>query len=236
MRVHRICLLLLLSASAGGAADPTPEEQLATARAQFKAAVAKLDKTLLDAFDTNATLVRESAKPAEVKQKVLDQLKREKADYEAHGWYPWSEAMRPALVAMIRDRMTAEKAVAAALDKVADSYTRSKHDTEAAAVLKAKKETLAPKLVARWELTGTNWDGTWVGKLYSNGHYSDPDGKAVWALEKGVVTLRQPEAGFPGGTKVLKWTLKESGTELDEVGNNNGARSVGKLANVADEK
>jgi hypothetical protein len=34
---------------------------------------------------------------------------------------------------------------------------------------------------------------------------------------------------------VLKWYLKESGTELDEVGNN-GGRSTGKLANRADEK
>lgn len=235
MKVHRICLLLLLSAATGGAAGPTPGEQIATAQAQFKAAVAKLDKSMLDAFDTNATRIRESAKTAEGKQKALDQLKQEKADYEASGWYPWSEAMRPALVAMIRDRLAAEKTLAAVLDKLADTHTRSKEDTEAAAVLKLKKDALAPKLIARWELTGTNWDGTWIGKLYSNGHYSEPDGRAVWALEKGVVTLRQPEAGLPGGTKVLKWTLKESGTDLDEAGNN-GKRSVGKLANLAEEK
>jgi hypothetical protein len=152
-----------------------------------------------------------------------------------HGWYPWSDVMRPALVEHIRARLAADKALADAFDKVVDGHTRAKQDVEAATVQRLKRQALEPKLIARWELTGTNWTGTWVGKLYSNGHYSDLDGKAVWAIEKGIVTLVQPEAGLPGGYKVLKWHLKESGTELDETGNN-GARSTGKLANRVEEK
>ena len=44
--------------------------------------------------------------------------------------------------------------------------------------------------------------------------------------------LTQPELGFPKNTKVLKWTIRENGLELDEMGNN-GASSVGKLENSA---
>ena len=141
---------------------------------------------------------------------------------------------RPDMIA-IRERLAAEKALATVYDAAIDAHTRARKDVEAAAVLKLKKESLAPKLIARWELTGTDWNGSWIGKLYSNGHYSDADGKAVWSFEKGVFTLRQPEAGFPNGTKILKWTLKDSGIELEEVGNN-GKHSTGKLANLVDEK
>jgi hypothetical protein len=226
-----LCALSL----AGPARSDAPDDQLAAARDAHKEAVTKAEGTLVEAFETTAKLIRESSRKADEKQRVLDQLKQEKADFQLHGWYPWSEAMRPALVEHIRARLTADKVLGDAFDKVVDAHTRAKRDVEAATILKLKRQALEPKLVARWELTGTNWNGGWVGKLYSNGHYSDPDGKALWAIERGVVTLVQPESGLPGGRKVLKWHLKESGVELDEVGNN-GARSTGKLANRADEK
>jgi hypothetical protein len=219
----------------GTASADSPKEQLAAAQDAYKEAVAKAEKSLADAFDTTAKLIRESSRKADDKQRVLDQLKQEKSDFQLHGWYPWSEVMRPALVEHIRARLAADKALGDAFDKVVDGHTRAKQDVEAATVLRLKRQALEPKLIARWELTGTNWTGSWVGKLYSNGHYSDPDGKALWAIERGVITLVQPEAGLPGGYKVLKWHLKESGADLDEVGNN-GARSTGKLANRAEEK
>jgi hypothetical protein len=229
-----IAVLCVLSFDGLGRAD-TPAGQLSAARAAHKEAMARAEATLLDGFDATSTLIRESSRKADDKQRVLDRLKQEKSDFQLHGWYPWSEAMRPGLVEHIRARLSADKALSDAFDKAADAYTRGKQDVEAAAALKLKREALVPKLIARWELTGTNWAGSWVGKLYSNGHYSEPDGTALWAIERGVITLLQPDAGLPGGRKVLKWYLKESGTELEEVGNN-GAKSAGKLANRADEK
>jgi hypothetical protein len=229
-----IAVLGAIALASPGRAD-TPAEQLAAAREAHAEAVAKADATLVDAFDTTSKLIRESSRKADDKQRVLDRVKQERADFRLHGWYPWSEAMRPALVEHIRARLAADKALGDAFDKAADACTRAKQDVEAATILKLKRQALVPKLISRWELTGTNWTGGWVGKLYSNGHYSEPDGNALWAIERGVITLVQPEAGLPGGRKVLKWYLKESGTELDEVGNN-GAKSAGKLSNRADEK
>ena len=232
---YYIGMAVIALATFAADAEDKPDDAIPAAQKSYKEAIAKAEKALVESFDTNAAAIRESSKKAELKQALLDQIKQEKADFEQHGWYPWSAQSRPALVAFIRDRMTADKALSTAFDNVADVHTKAKRDVAAAAVLRLKKEAIAPKMIARWELTGTNWTGSWIGKLYSNGHYSDADGKAIWAIEKGVVTLRQPEQGYPNGVKVLKWSLKDSGTELDEVGNN-GARSTGKLANVPEEK
>ncbi len=231
MNTLRLATFLLLAV--GSTRADTTKEQLAAAQDAYKEAIAKAEKVLTEGFDATSKVIRESSRRAEDKQRALDQLKQEKADFQLHGWYPWSEVMRPALIDLIRARLLADKALADAFDKVIDGHTRAKRDLEAITVLKSKRQALEPKLIARWEMTGTNWKGTWVGKLYSNGHYGEPDGKAIWAIERGVITLRQPEAGIPGGYKILKWHLKESGTELDEVGNN-GARSTGKLTNVAE--
>lgn len=205
------------------------------AQEAYKSAIEKAEKTLLSAFDKNADLIRQSTKKADEKQRLIEQLKAEKSAFEQHGWYPWSAASRPALVEFIRTRLTAEKAFATAYDKVIDAHVKAKEDTQAAALSKLKKDALAPKLIARWEITGVTWNGKWVAKLYSNGHYTEPDGKAVWAYDRGVILLSQPEQGLPNNTKVLKWTLKDNGLELDEAGNN-GGKSTGKLVNLVEKK
>ena len=232
MRAILLAVVVLAFPSARLLAE---DGELDKAQEAYKTAIEKAEKTLLTAFDKNADLIRQSSKKPEEKQRLIELLKSEKSAFEQHGWYPWSLTSRPALVEFIRTRLTAEKALATAFDKVIDTHTKAKEDTQAAAMLKLKKDALAPKLIARWELTGVTWKGSWVGNLYSNGRYSDPDGKAVWSYDKGVILLSQPEQGLPNNTKVLKWTLKESGTELDEVGNNN-SKSVGKLVNLAEKK
>ena len=226
MRAYLVVVVLALSQSIASADD-----DIEKAQESYKAAVEKAEQTLLAAFDKNADLIRQSTKKAEEKQRLVEQFKAEKSAFEQHGWYPWSIASRTALVEFIRTRLTAEKALSTAYDKVMDAHLKAKEDTRASAVGKLKKDALAPKVVARWELTGTTWTGKWVGTLYSNGHYSEPDGKAVWSYDRGVILLSQPEKGLPNNTKVLKWTIKDSGTELDEVGNN-GSRSAGKLVNL----
>lgn len=209
--------------------------ELGKAQDAYKATVEKAEKVLVAAFEKNTDLIRQSSKKAEEKQRLIELLKAEKAAFEQHGWYPWSATSRPALVEFIRTRLAAEKALGEAFDKVIDAHTKAKEDTQAAAVLKLKKDALAPKLVARWEVTGVTWTGKWVAYLYSNGRYSEPDGNAVWSYDRGVILLSQPEKGLPNNTKVLKWTIKDNGTELDEVGNNN-SKSVGKLVNLAEKK
>jgi hypothetical protein len=224
-------LLVVLAVPHAAAAD----EQLDKAQTAYTQAIEKAEKALAAAFEKNTDLIRQSSKKAEEKQKLIEQLKAEKTAFEQHGWYPWSALSRPALVEFIRTRLAAEKALAEAFDKVIDAHTKAKEDTQAAAVLKLKKDALAPKLVARWEITGVTWTGKWVAYLYSNGRYTEPDGTAVWSYDRGVILLSQPEKGLPNNTKVLKWTLKDTGTELDEVGNNN-SKSVGKLVNLAEKK
>jgi hypothetical protein len=211
------------------------DDELDKAQEAYRAAMEKAEQTLLSAFDKNADLIRQSSKKAEEKQRLIEQLKAEKTAFEQHGWYPWSATSRPALVEFIRTRLTAEKAFATAFDKVIDAHLKAKEDTQAAAITKLKKDALAPKLIARWEITGVTWNGKWVGMLYSNGHYSDANGKAVWSYDRGVILLSQPEQGLPNNTKVLKWTLKDNGIELDEVGNN-GGKSTGKLVNLIEKK
>lgn len=229
------CIFAVLLRASAASADWSLEDQLVAAREACGVAIAKAEQTLLTAFDTGEELIRKSNRKPEEKQQSLDLLRQEKADFEQHGWYPWSVRMRPPLANFIRDRSSAEKTLAAVFDKATDAHVRARRDADAAAVLKLKKETLAPKLVARWEITGVTWKGSWTGNLYSNGHYSDPYGKALWTFSKGVLLLTQPEPGLPRGMKVLKWSLKESGTELDEIGNN-GSTSTGKLINTAGQK
>lgn len=230
----RAMLLLFVFATAPTLAL-AGDDDLDKAQETYRATIEKAEKTLLSAFDKNADLIRQSVKKAEEKQRQIEQLKSEKSAFELHGWYPWSAPSRPALVEFVRTRLAAEKALATAFDKAIDARLKDKEDALAATITKQKKDAMAPKLVARWEMTGTNWNGKWVAKLYSNGCYGEPDGKAVWAFDRGTVLLSQPEQGLPNNTKVLKWILKDNGVELDEVGNNN-AKSSGKLVNLAETK
>ncbi len=228
-------ILMLLALAVAPARSQAGNDDLDKAQEAYAAAIEKAEKGLLAAFDKNADLIRQSTKKAEEKQRQIEQLKAEKSAFEQHGWYPWSAASRPALVEFIRSRLTAEKAFATAFDKVIDAHVKAKEDTQAAAIAKLKKDALAPKLVARWEITGVTWSGKWVAKLYSNGHYTEPDGKAVWSYDRGVILLSQPEQGLPNNTKVLKWTLNDNGVEFDETGNN-GGKSTGKLVNLVEKK
>lgn len=232
MRRATSLLMLIVVSTAAFAEDDKPLDK---AKATYTQALEKAEKDFVAAFEKSSDLVRKSGKKAEEKQQVLELLKAEQSNFELHGWYPWSITSRPALVEFIRARLAAEKAYATAYDKEIDAATTAKDDARATALIRLKKDIFSPKVVARWEMTGTNWKGTWAGVLYSNGHYATPDGTAVWAYERGVITLTQPEKGLPGDRKVLKWALKDNGLELDEVGNN-GAKSTGKLANVADKK
>ncbi len=64
----------------------------------------------------------------------------------------------------------------------------------------------------------------------ATGSYQVTIAKAEQTLLAAFEKMEQPELGFPKNMKVLKWTIRENGLELDEVGNN-GVSSVGKLEN-----
>lgn len=64
----------------------------------------------------------------------------------------------------------------------------------------------------------------------ATGSYQVTIAKAEQTLLAAFEKMEQPELGFPKNMKVLKWTIRENGLELDEAGNN-GVPSVGKLEN-----
>lgn len=214
------------------AARADDKDEIVSATKSYEAANAKAEQTLLAAFEKAEDNLRKSTFKAEVKQTQLELLKGEKHAFQDHGYYPWSARMRPALIEFLRARGATVRTLERVYDNAINDQTKAKNDVLANELIAKKKEALKPVLIGTWELTGTSWKGSWTCKLFSNGHYSDPFGKAVWTFDKGIMILTQPELGFPNNTKLLKWTIRENGLELDEMGNN-GASSVGKLENSA---
>ena len=174
------------------ASIPLPKRPtgLDKARSVFDKAREKDRDELLQRFDREVERITTQRLAAEERAKRINILNAEKERFEKHGLIPWSESMRPYLVAYQKNRARAEAPLEKAFDQEIDKALRAK-DTEEVNRLRADMSAvLGAKVLATWNQ---------AIRLYSNGKIGSPDGNATWSFQNGTLTLRWPNAAAPGG-------------------------------------
>ncbi|HLN31826.1 MAG TPA: protein kinase [Gemmataceae bacterium] len=176
--------------------------QIAKAKEEFVAALKKADQDMLASFDREIEAARHAKVTADLRLRLLNLRKEEKAAFETDGTIPWSPHMRPVARDYLQARTAAERPFRRAYDEAIDRAVKAPDENLANELRAEKKTLLQPKLVGTWECTGINFDGAFTWELYSNGKMSlDPEHPDSWDFVQGdklLLLINQDVA--PNGT------------------------------------
>lgn len=214
-------VILVVSANIGFAELPTQSRRSIEKETEELTAVRTSSRQfLLDRFDKQIELSRNSAKRSEEERKQLvASLEAERAFFAKREALPFSPTMRSDLLAYFSRIKKAEAALAKAYDNGIEYYSR-KSLRDDAQKLSAEKETiLAPQVVAVW---GLNLKGD-KEHVYNRTLKSDGTTQnGTWTIDEEKIVLRSPNSQAPGGAWVLTCHVMPDGMHLtakNQVGN-----------------
>jgi hypothetical protein len=192
----------LVPADAEARARPEPpKSEIDEARAQLERSGTEARKKLLAGFDATLKRLGKSKEAAEENAARIDVVKAEKARFEKRNLLPWSEPMRPYMLAYLHSLRAVRETVGHVFSDEIDKQAGQKNQEQADQLRAEWQRLQGGEVVARW-VHHVNMDSGGVISLYANGKIGDPGSDNTWTFEGGVLTLRWPNSDAPGGVWV----------------------------------
>jgi hypothetical protein len=199
------------------------------AHAVYGKAVKEADGKLLQQFE-RANEHLPAKLTAAQKTALLDVVKAEKKRFEAHGYVPWSEPMRPATVAYLQAVQTARGQYRKVCETELEKAAKAKDEASARELADELRDMSEVRVVAFWGHQGGTGPRVRI-VYYSNGTVNDPGGKMTWFLDKtGRLVVRWPNPQAPGGAWVDTFQVSRDGKVFSGQ-NQRGFKINGTLAN-----
>jgi hypothetical protein len=192
-----------------GPASVPPQTEIEKARAQLGQSREEARNKLISDFDRTLKHLARADPSGGGEKAMIEVVKAETGRFDKRGLLPWSEPMRPYMLAYLHAVRAARDAVGQLYGAEIDELVRQKQG-EKADQLRAELHGLpGGEVVARWT---HHWaDNSKVISLCANGKIAEPDGEESWTFQDGVLCLRWPNPDAPDGIWIDTCTVSPDG-------------------------
>jgi tRNA A-37 threonylcarbamoyl transferase component Bud32 len=192
-----------------GPASVPPQTEIEKARAQLERSRQEARNKLLAGFDSTFKHLVRADRSGGGEKAMIEVVKAERKRFDQRGLLPWSEPMRPYMLAYLHAVRAARDAVGQVYGAEIDELVRQKQGEKADQLRAELRGLPGGEVVARWT---HHWAGnSKVIGLCANGKIDDPDSENSWTFEGGVLSLRWPNPDAPGGIWIDTCTVPPDG-------------------------
>jgi tRNA A-37 threonylcarbamoyl transferase component Bud32 len=192
-----------------GPASLPPQTEIEKARAQLERSRQEARKKLISDFESTLQHLARADPSGGGEKAMIEVVKAERERFDRRGLLPWSEPMRPYMLAYLHAVRATRETIGHVYSAEIDELVRQKQGEKAGQLRAELRGLPGGEVAARWT---HHWaDNSKVITLCTNGKIDDPDGEESWTFENGVLRLRWPNPDAPGGTWIDTCTVSRDG-------------------------